>query len=156
MIDDNKILILGVGNLLLGDEGVGIHAISALSKRPISHEVRLLDGGTGGFHLLSEIEDYEEVIIIDATMDGQQAGTVSVIKPKFASDYPPSLSAHDVGLKDLISALYLLGKVPQVTLIVVSITGIQPMRITLSDEVHEAIPLIIDLVEKYKAVGIEI
>lgn len=140
-----RALILGIGNLLLGDEGVGVQAVQELEKHILPTGVDILDGGTGGFHLLAEIEQYPYVVLIDATMDGQKAGTVSLIKPKFASDYPPSLSAHDIGLKDLIESLYLTGKVPEIYLVAVSIEGIQAMTMELSKPVKSAIG---DVIEK--------
>jgi len=83
--------------------------------------VRLLDGGTGGFHLLSLFQDYGRIVLVDATMDGAPPGTVRVLRPRFASDYPKTLSAHDIGLKDLVEAAILLGHVPRVVLVVVSV-----------------------------------
>ena len=133
---ENKILVLGIGNLLLGDEGIGVQTVQYMEKTDLPPGIDVLDGGTGGFHLLEIIQSYPTVIIIDATIDGQPAGAISILEPYFASDYPPSLSAHDVGLKDLIGSLYLLGKVPKVYLITVSIEGIQPMTMDLSEPVR--------------------
>ena len=90
-----KILILGIGNVLMGDEGVGVHSIKALEKKSLPEEVDMLDGGTGGFHLMAYFQEYENVIRIDATMDKKPAGTVSVIEPKFASDFPILLKVCD-------------------------------------------------------------
>ncbi|MBP1654413.1 MAG: hydrogenase maturation protease, partial [Bacteroidetes bacterium] len=90
-------LVLGVGNYLLGDEGVGVHAARELLEAGAPEGVTVLDGGTGGFHLLSLFQDYDPIILIDATMDGEPAGTVRLLHPKFASDFPRTLSAHDIG-----------------------------------------------------------
>ena len=146
-MSQNDILILGIGNLLLGDEGVGVHVAQKIEKEHKFDSADVLDGGTGGFHLLERMESYSNVIIIDATMDKDPPGSVKIIEPRFAHDYPPSLSAHDVGLKDLIGSLYLLGKVPKVYLVVVSIKGIQPMTLDLSKPVEESIPKIFDALE---------
>ena len=118
---EDKILILGIGNYLMGDEGVGVHAIQRLEKLPWPEYVDLLDGGTGGFHLLSYLTDYPKVILIDATMDGDAPGTVKLIKPKFASDFPRALSAHDIGLRDLIESAAVVEKLPETWLVTVSI-----------------------------------
>ena len=133
-------LILGVGNLLMGDEGVGIHTIRMLERETFPENVHLLDGGTGGFHLISLFTEYDPIIIIDATMDGKAAGTVTLTHPKFASDFPRTLSAHDVGLRDLLESAQLLGPLPQLHLVTVSIPEVQPMRLSLSDEVAGAMP----------------
>lgn len=135
-----SILVLGIGNYLLGDEGVGVHAIRGLQAEILPADVRLLDGGTGGFHLLAHLQEHRSVILIDATMDGKPAGTVTVLAPRFASDFPPSLSAHDIGLRDLIESAMLLGHLPPIQLIAVSIDRIQPMSTDLSPAVEHALP----------------
>jgi hydrogenase maturation protease len=136
----NEILILGVGNLLLGDEGVGVRVVEALMQNnEVPPGVDLLDGGTGGFHLLSHLEGYSTIILVDATLDGQPAGSVSVLEPKFAKDYPPTLSAHDVGLKDLIESLHVLGHYPKVYLVAISVESLQPMTLDLTPLVQDAV-----------------
>lgn len=135
-------LILGIGNLLMGDEGVGVHAISALSRETWPDGVTVVDGGTGGFHLLDYLQGYDPIVMIDATQDGQPAGSVSVLRPKYASDFPRSLTAHDIGLRDLIESAALLGPLPSITLVTVSIDEIRSMVVTLSPEVGAAIPAV--------------
>jgi hydrogenase maturation protease len=140
MEDPKRTLVLGVGNVLMGDEGVGVHAITTLEKDRIPPAVTLLDGGTGGFHLLSLFAEYDPVILIDATMDGKPAGTVTLTRPRFASDFPKTLSAHDIGLRDLLESATLLGPLPTLYLIAVSVDAIQPMTMELSRTVREALP----------------
>ena len=77
-------------------------------------------------------------------MDGKPEGTISLIRPKFASDFPSALSVHDVGLKDMIEAVYLMDKVPDIHLFTVSIKEINPMTIELNDKVRNAIPKLIE------------
>ena len=62
------ILVLGIGNVLMGDEGIGVHAINYLEKHTFPSNVRLLDGGTGGFHLLEYLQDYKKIIMIDTAI----------------------------------------------------------------------------------------
>jgi hydrogenase maturation protease len=143
-----KILILGIGNVLMGDEGVGVHTIKALGEKSFSEDIDMLDGGTGGFHLMAYFQEYENIIMIDATMDKKPAGTVSVIEPKFASDFPKSLSAHDIGLKDMIESITILGKLPKIYLITVTIDSIQSMQMELSTRIKEAIPEVIGKIEE--------
>ncbi len=141
--EPDKILIMGVGNLIMGDEGVGIHVIKELEKSPMPDNVDLLDGGTGGFHLLSYLQNYPLVIMIDATLDQNPEGTVKTIKPKFASDFPKALSAHDIGLKDLLEAVTLLDKLPEMYLITISIKDLSRMSVELSSIISETIPAVI-------------
>lgn len=143
-----NILILGVGNYLMGDEGVGVHIVKELEKENIPDHVDIVDGGTGGFHLLEYLQDYNHVIMIDATMDDAETGTVKVIQPKFASDFPRSLSAHDIGLHDLVESAAVLGDLPKINLITITIDSIQNMEIELSEKVKQAIPEVIMEVRK--------
>ena len=139
---DNKdrILILGLGNLLMGDEGVGIHAVRYMKQQKLPEFADIEDGGTGGFHLLSLIQAYPVVIIIDAAVGEDAPGTVRVIEPKFSKDFPKSLSSHDIGLKDLIDTASLLGNLPRFFLIIVSVKDWRDLKIELSPEVAAAIP----------------
>lgn len=139
-----NILIMGVGNYLMGDEGIGVHLIQELAKQELPCYLDILDGGTGGFLLLSCFESYPTIIFVDATMDGKPAGTISLIRPKFASDFPSALSVHDVGLKDMIEAVYLMEKVPDIHLFTISIEEVKPMTVELSQSVKDAIPGLIN------------
>ena len=140
----NSILILGVGNYLMGDEGIGVHVMQEMAKIKLPEYVDILDGGTGGFLLLNCFEAYQTIIFVDATMDGKPAGTISLIRPKFASDFPSALSVHDVGLKDMIEAVYLMEEKPDLHLFTVSIEELVPMTIELNPNVKNAIPIIIE------------
>jgi hydrogenase maturation protease len=135
----NNILILGIGNYLMADEGLGVHLAERLLKEELPPGVDVLDGGTGGFHLLEYFEQYERVVIVDATLDDNPPGTIRLIKPKFAADFPQAMSTHDIGLKDLVGALQLLGTMPEIDLYVVSIKSIQDQGVELSPEISSAV-----------------
>jgi hydrogenase maturation protease len=140
----NRILVLGIGNYLMGDEGVGVHVIHALSKINLPDYVDLIDGGTGSFDLMPIIAQYSIVFFIDATMDMQTPGTIDVLYPEFAADFPTVLSAHDVGLKDMIDALEFNEELPRIILLTVSIKDMIPMTIKLTPKVQKAIPKVVD------------
>ena len=133
-------LILGVGNLLMGDEGVGVAAIRHLEARGFADQAELVDGGTSGFHLLGLFRNQQHLILIDAATDEHPPGTVSVIQPRYASDFPPTLTAHDIGLKDLLESAALLGYWPEVDLITISIGDLGAMTMDLSPCVAAALP----------------
>lgn len=105
-------------------------------------QVTCLDGGTGGFHLLDEFQRAARIIIIDATSDGAPPGTVHRLQPRFSSEYPPTLCAHDIGLKDLLDSLYLLGDPPEVTLFAISITIPDELSTDLSPVLSALVPRI--------------
>ncbi len=135
-----RLLVLGIGNLLMGDEGVGVHAVRALQSLAWPEAVDLLDGGTGGLHLLSALAEHPLVVLVDATMDGRPPGSVRVIEPRYLSEFPRSLTAHDIGLRDLVEAAALTGGLPRVLLVTVSVAELQPMQVGLSEAVAAALP----------------
>ena len=143
----NNILVLGIGNILLNDEGAGIHVVTRLEKEGFDGAA-LMDGGTGGFHLLGFIQSYKYVIIIDASLDQFPAGQVRVLHPKYAKDFPNQLSAHEIGLKDLLDAAFLLGNLPDIHLVAVSVKDFQEMGIGLTPEVEQAMPHAIEKVKE--------
>jgi hydrogenase maturation protease len=147
MPSQNNILVLGIGNILLNDEGVGIHVVTQLEKVGFTG-ADLMDGGTGGFHLLGFIQSYRTVIVVDASLDQFPAGHVRVLHPKYAKDFPTQLSAHEIGLKDLLDAAFLLGNMPKIYLVAISIKDFQDMGMELTPEIEAAIPEAVKQVKK--------
>ncbi len=135
-----EILVLGLGNLLMGDEGVGVKSIEYMQEFPFPDNVRLLDGGTGGFHLLSLFKEYDRFIIIDATLGQETIGEIHVLKPKFASDFPRSLTSHDIGLRDLMQSAELIGDLPEIYLVTINISEFNKVRIGLSETLLTLLP----------------
>jgi hydrogenase maturation protease len=143
---EDRLLIMGVGNYLMGDEGVGVHAAQKLMSSGLPDYVDVVDGGTGGFHLLEYFEKYKRVILVDATLDGRKAGTIRLIQPRFAADFPKSMSTHDIGLRDMVNSLQLMDKIPEMYLFVVSIEFIQQQGVEMTDEVEAAMPELLNQV----------
>jgi len=135
-------LVLGIGNLLLGDEGVGVRVVEALqSGPPLPGGVTCLDGGTGSLVLLEPMQAVRRLILVDATLDGRPAGTLTRLTPRYAADYPASLSAHDIGLRDLLDIFH-IGEhgVPEVVLFAISVEEIADLSVALSPAVAAAVP----------------
>lgn len=131
----------------MGDEGVGVHAIREMEKTTVPEHVSLLDGGTGGFHLLSLFQEYDPIIVIDATMDQKPEGDVQLRRPRFASEFPRTLSAHDIGLRDLLESATLLGPLPRLFLVTVSIKDLQTMSTELSPKIRSSLPAVVETVK---------
>jgi hydrogenase maturation protease len=127
-----KTLVLGLGNVLMGDEGIGVHVVRALEKHTLPAGVECLDGGTGGFTLLEPLEDADRIVLIDAANDGNPVGTVTRTTPKFSRDYPPTLTAHDVGMKDLLDMFYIQDGTHEIILYAIAIDPRQPISMELS------------------------
>jgi hydrogenase maturation protease len=141
-----KVLILGVGNYLMGDEGVGVHLARELSTELDDEQIDVVDGGTGGFQLMELFETYPTVILADATLDPRAPGSIRFTQPKFSADFPKAMSTHEIGLKDVVESLILLDKLPQIYLFVMSIEKVQPLSIELSSAIRNALPELKDKV----------
>jgi hydrogenase maturation protease len=142
---NSRILVLGIGNILLGDEGVGVAVIEHLKvHEKMPSNVDLLDGGTGSLVLLEPMREARRMILVDATADGSPPGTIQRLAPRFSSDFPPSLTAHDIGLRDLLDSFYLLGETPEVALYAISIRFPQEIGLGLSADVAAAVPVVAD------------
>ena len=135
-----RILVLGIGNYLMGDEGVGVHFIKYLETQPLPDCIDIMDGGTGGFYLTHYIEGYSQVILVDATLDDKGPGSIKLLEPKFAKDYPRAMSTHDIGMKDLIESMMLMGTLPKIHLFAISIASLQQQCVDLSPEVEAILP----------------
>ena len=133
-----KVLVLGLGNILMSDEGVGVHVVHALETHALPPNVECLDGGTGGFVLLEPMQNADRIVMIDAAADGNPIGTVTRTVPRFSRDYPPTLTAHDVGIKDLLDLFYMLDGGREVTLYAISINPQQPISLELSSVIEKA------------------
>ncbi|MBC8216804.1 MAG: HyaD/HybD family hydrogenase maturation endopeptidase [Candidatus Marinimicrobia bacterium] len=136
------VIILGLGNTLLRDEGVGVHIVNRLSGEfKFSPEVPIIDGGTFGLDLLPYIENKEYVLLIDAVNFNKEPGFIGVImKDKILTQLNTILSVHHLGLADVLSAAKLLDKEPKnITLI-----GIQPLSIEAGLEMTDTVKNVID------------
>jgi hydrogenase maturation protease len=144
-----RTLVLGIGNTLLGDEGVGVAVIDHLQATGgLPAHVDFLDGGTGSMVLLEPMREARRMILVDATSDGAPPGTIQRLVPRFSTDFPPSLTAHDIGLRDLLDTFYLLGETPEVVLYAVSIEFPQEINYGLSPVVAAAVPIVAERIRQ--------
>ena len=101
-----KTLVLGIGNSILRDEGIGVQVVNELTLEKPMDDVLYIDGGTASLDLLDFIEGKEKVIIIDAVRGGGVPGTVYRFKPTdIEINFPLSLSLHQVGLMEVLGML---------------------------------------------------
>ncbi len=146
-ISPQKIVILGVGNLLLSDEGVGVHVANELMKMNLPPEVTVVEGGTDGFRLIDIITEADRLIVIDAVKGGATPGSIYRFDIDEVQSCPSGFktSVHQIGILEVINLSGLIGKTPQTTVI-----GIEPesleMGMELSPEIKSKIPRIIELI----------
>ncbi len=140
-------LVLGVGNILLRDEGVGVRVVQAMEKLELPSSVELLDGGTAGADLLDELADRRKVIVIDAMAGDDPPGTVVRMTP---ADLTPrldrGLSLHELGLLETLTLARQAGAAPDEVVII----GVKPYSIEcgleLTPETARLVPRIIEFV----------
>lgn len=134
-----KIVVLGLGNILLGDEGVGVRVVEELERSGGLPGVELVDGGTAGFGLLSFFDGARSVVVVDAAADGAPPGTVTITRPAFSGDYPAALTPHEVGLKNILDALALSDERPEIVLVTVSVDGADRASLDLTPPAAAAV-----------------
>jgi len=141
-----NVLVLGVGNILQKDDGVGVHVINFLmeSNMNLPDHVELMDGGTAGYDLMSAMKDRDKVIIVDALKVDDKPGSVYRFFPDYLVPENVSFSLHDIGMKKVIDALAILGSKPNIEIIGIVPEDIKTVTIGLSDSVQKSIPRVIE------------
>jgi len=129
---DIKVLVLGIGNLVMSDDGVGVKIVQKLQREyRFSENVELLDGGTLGLDLLPKLEGVERLIVVDAVETGQKPGTcIRLTGRELPIALETKVSPHQMGLKDLLSVAELMGHSPREMVLI----GVQPGSIDMDTE----------------------
>lgn len=122
----NRILVLGIGNILWADEGFGVRAVEEFHRRyAVPDNVTILDGGTQGLYLVNYLEEADCLIVFDAIDYGLDPGWLKVVRdeevPKFTG--AKKMSLHQTGFQEVLSAADLLGRCPQR----LALIGCQPL-----------------------------
>jgi hydrogenase maturation protease len=126
-MNEKEILVLGVGNYILSDEGVGIHVIHELQNMPLTPNVEVIDGGTGSFELIEHFRGRKKVIIVDAVKTNDKPGTLFRFTPDDVEFiWSASFYAHQLSMHDLLHFVNELKPVPEIV-----IYGIVPEETTL-------------------------
>jgi hydrogenase maturation protease len=131
-----SILVLGLGNILLSDEGVGVRIVEALeAAHDLPDEVDLLDGGTSGMDLLDTVADRDCLIVADAVnADGPAGRLIRLENDDIRMLFETKFSPHQLGLSDLLANLRLIGKAPRRVVVV----GVVPQNLSLGLELSPA------------------
>jgi len=146
-ISQQRIVILGIGNILLTDEGIGVHVANELFKRALPENVSVVEGGTDGFRLLNVITEADRLVVIDAVRGGAEPGSIYRFDIDDVKRCPSGFktSVHQIGILEVIDLSGLIGKTPHTTII-----GIEPksleMGMELSPEIGDKMPRIIEIV----------
>jgi len=139
-----KILVMGIGNTLLQDDGIGVHITERFkSTHPADPCVSILDGGTIGLSLLPEIEDAEAVIIVDASEIGECPGTMRIFRNQEIDRQLSGKrrSVHEVALYDLFSAAAIRGRSPEHRVLIAIQPACTEWGLNPTPEVNASIPM---------------
>jgi len=154
--DSGRILVLGLGNILLKDEGIGVHIVQKLQELSLLDNVEVIDGGTAGLDILLSQEGLGKLVVIDAMRAGKKPGTIYKTRLKseekdrlgkiFSREGKSKISLHQIGLGDALAAAEKINCAPGEIIII----GIEPKEIDygleLTEEVKQRIPEIINTV----------
>lgn len=140
------VLILGVGNILLRDEGVGVRVVEALLQEELPAGVEAFDGATVGFDLLEVLAHRRKVVVVDAIAGDQPPGTVLRLRPEdLLPQERADVSLHEMGLLEALSLAQLLKIAPQEVVII----GVKPEELScgldLSPRIAELVPALVEL-----------
>ncbi|WP_455365460.1 HyaD/HybD family hydrogenase maturation endopeptidase [Kaarinaea lacus] len=139
-------LVLGIGNTLLTDEGIGVHATRYIcDTHPDLPDTLYLDGGTLSFTLAGPIEDADNLIVIDAAQLNEKPGTVHTFVGAAMDDYlggQHQRSVHEVGLMELMSMVRLSGHLPENRALI----GVQPKSLEWGEHPSEELQAIMPVV----------
>ena len=143
-----RIIVLGVGNTLLSDEGIGVRAIEKLQfDYLLPPEVVVIDGGTTGMEMLEDLSNADHIIIIDAVRGGKApASIIRLVGEQVPVFFKTKLSPHQIGLSDVLATLAFIGEQPGG----VTIYGVEPVSLetgmALTPQVEARLPELMDLV----------
>lgn len=154
-----SILVLGVGNVLLTDEGIGVRTVETLLEEyRFPENVDVVDGGTAGMELVEIISNKEHVILIDAVNTGAPAGTVvTLIDEEVPALFRSRISPHQLGISDLLGVMALTGETPKHF----TLFGVVPFSMDTGVELSAQMQplkniLVENVVNKLEALGCEV
>jgi|WetSurMetagenome_2_1015567.scaffolds.fasta_scaffold212528_2 hydrogenase maturation protease len=151
-----NVLILGVGNLLLTDDGFGVHVINELRNIPLPPNVTLIEAGIVSHQLIPDFHEADLLIFIDAVEAGDTPGSIFRFRPEdmqFMSNIKASL--HDMSLIDVLHMTALTGERPETIIIAVQPKDVRTCSLELNDEIRAVIPRVIELIfEELKKHGV--
>lgn len=157
--ETSDILIIGMGNVLMQDEGVGVRAVEELESRyHIPDEVVLMDGGTTGTELLAPMRNKTHLIVADAVNTGDKPGTlVRLADEEVPAFFQTKISNHQLGLSDLLALLQMSGDAPQHVTIIGMVPHYLENKLGLSPEADAGLPKMVEmLAAELNKLGIEL
>ncbi len=154
-----RIVVLGVGNILLSDEGIGVRVAESLQRDfALPSEVVVIDGGTTGMEMLEDLSGTDHLIMVDAVRSGRAPGSiVKLTDEQVPVFFRTKLSPHQIGLSDVLATLELIGEQPGS----ITVIGVEPVSLetsmALSPQVEAQLPEVVDLVRaELRRLGVDV
>jgi len=138
-VEGEATLVLGLGNLLLGDEGFGIHVVRRLQQVALPENVKVVEGGVGGFNLLGYLEGVKRLLVVDVMMIDAPPGKLHILKQTPEEPGKRIVSFHQVGVLEIIQMWRLLNDEPEVTFVVT-----RPQRMEWNTELSSPLQSAVD------------
>lgn len=154
-----KILVIGMGNVLMQDEGVGVRAVEELENRYIIPEgVTVIDGGTTGMELFEPIRNCDQLIVVDAINTGDSYGTlVRIDNDEIPAFFQTKISNHQLGLSDLLALLRLKNEVPEQVTIIGMVPHSLENKLGLTEAANAGlVGMVAKLVEELASLGVQL
>jgi hydrogenase maturation protease len=141
-LSEPAILVLGVGNLLLRDEGFGVHAVRRFAQDyEVSSNVRVIDGGTAGLSLLQAILEASHIIVADVARMDSEPGTMARLNGDELTDgFKAKQSAHDWSLGEILLQAKMMGHCPSVTVLAIEPEDMSSFDLNLTPRLSAALP----------------
>jgi hydrogenase maturation protease len=145
-----KILIAGIGNLLLSDEGVGVHVIRELFKKDLPEGVELADIGTASFELVRWMDGKDKVVIVDAIISDEPPGTIYKLTPDDLKSGKRKLltSLHQFGVVEALESAAQMGNKPEVVIFGITPKDYHTPQTELTPELKGSIQKIVETILK--------
>ncbi|HSV96169.1 MAG TPA: HyaD/HybD family hydrogenase maturation endopeptidase [Spirochaetota bacterium] len=143
-----NVLILGIGNILQSDDGLGVHIVNEIidSGVTLPDNVEIVDGGTAGFDLIPLMQGKDRIIIVDALGAADEPGSVYRLSPEQCTTCNARFSLHEVGIMQVLRTLRLLGDDPLIEIIGIVPRDVTTLSMNISEPVRRSIPVAVKTV----------
>jgi len=143
-----KVLILGIGNILHRDDGLGVYIVRQMEESGVAlpEGVELLDGGTAGFDLLGLIDGYDKIVIVDALRTDDRPGSIYRFTPEHAVERRAQFSLHEVGIMEVIRTLRIMDHNPEIEFVGIVPANISDLDTEISQAVLDSIPRAVEVI----------
>ena len=139
------VLILGIGNILHKDDGIGVYVVNHIleSGMSVPEDADIVDGGTAGHDLIPLMKGYKKIIIVDALKANDVPGSVYRFSPDHLDGRKQLFSFHDFGIREILQSLRIMGENPVVEIIGIVPEDIDTLDIGISDSLRESLPQVV-------------